>query len=72
VEFKGEYYNIPASKIGPKLIQKPHIPIYLGGSSPNTFARVVEYDVDGWVGFTGGPLQYLENKDHKRYSRQSK
>jgi probable F420-dependent oxidoreductase len=44
VEFKGEYYNIPASKIGPKPIQKPHIPIYLGGSSPNTFARIVEYD----------------------------
>ncbi|MDF2770475.1 MAG: fgd, partial [Nitrososphaeraceae archaeon] len=36
VEFKGEYYNIPASKIGPKPIQKPHIPIYLGGFSPNT------------------------------------
>src|SRR3712207_2271635 len=31
VEFKGEYYNIPASKIGPKPIQHPHIPIYLGG-----------------------------------------
>jgi alkanesulfonate monooxygenase SsuD/methylene tetrahydromethanopterin reductase-like flavin-dependent oxidoreductase (luciferase family) len=30
VEFKGKYYNIQASKIGPKPIQKPHIPIYLG------------------------------------------
>ena len=29
VEFKGEYYNIPVSKIGPEPKQKPHIPIYL-------------------------------------------
>lgn len=28
VEFKGKFYTIPASKIGPKPVQKPHIPIY--------------------------------------------
>jgi probable F420-dependent oxidoreductase len=61
VEFKGKYYNIPASKIGPKPIQKPHIPIYLGGFSPNTFARIVNYDANGWLGLIGGPLEYLEN-----------
>ena len=32
VEFKGKFYNIPASKIGPKPVQKPGIPIYLKGS----------------------------------------
>ena len=61
VEFKGEYYNIPASKIGPKPIQEPNIPIYLGGFSPNTFARMVNYDTNGWLGLIGGPLEYLEN-----------
>lgn len=54
VEFKGKYYSIPASKIGPKPIQKPHPPIYLGGFSPNTFSRIVNYDtngtqMDGWL-----------------------
>ena len=39
VEFKGQLYNIPASKIGPKPIQKPHVQIYLGGYSQGTFAR---------------------------------
>ena len=48
VEFKGRYYEIPASKIGPKPIQKPRIPIYLAGFSPNTFSRVVKY-ADGWL-----------------------
>jgi probable F420-dependent oxidoreductase len=61
VEFKGEFYNIPASKIGPKPIQKPHIPIYLGGFSPNTFSRIVNYDADGWLGVPFGPLEQLKS-----------
>jgi probable F420-dependent oxidoreductase len=61
VEFKGKYYNIPESKIGPKPIQKPHIPIYLGGFSPNTFSRIVNYDTNGWLGPIGEPVEYLEN-----------
>lgn len=63
VEFKGEYHDIPASKIGPKPIQKPHIPIYLGGFSPNTYSRIVNYDANGWLGVTAGALdlEYLEN-----------
>jgi alkanesulfonate monooxygenase SsuD/methylene tetrahydromethanopterin reductase-like flavin-dependent oxidoreductase (luciferase family) len=60
VEFKGKYYNIPASKIGPKPVQKPHIPIYLGGFSPNTFSRIAKY-ANGWLGAVGGPLKYLAN-----------
>ena len=60
VEFKGKYYNIPASKIGPKPVQKPHIPIYLGGFSPNTFSRIAKY-ANGWVGVVGGSLEYLAN-----------
>jgi probable F420-dependent oxidoreductase len=58
VEFKGKYYNIPASKIGPKPIQKPHIPIYLGGSVFNTFTRIAKY-ADGWLAAVGGPLDSL-------------
>jgi probable F420-dependent oxidoreductase len=61
VEFKGKFYNIPASKIGPKPIQKPAIPIYLGGFSPNTFSRIIRYDLNGWLGVVGGPLEYIEN-----------
>ncbi len=61
VEFKGKFYNVPASKIGPKPVQKPGIPIYLGGFSPNTFARIIRYDLSGWLGVVGGPLEYIEN-----------
>jgi alkanesulfonate monooxygenase SsuD/methylene tetrahydromethanopterin reductase-like flavin-dependent oxidoreductase (luciferase family) len=60
VEFKGRYYNIPASKIGPKPIQKPRIPIYLGGFSPNTLSRISKY-ADGWLPTAAGSLEYLAN-----------
>jgi probable F420-dependent oxidoreductase len=60
VEFKGQFYSIPASKIGPKPVQKPHPPILLGGFSPNTFSRIVNY-ADGWIPVAGfGPLEQLE------------
>jgi alkanesulfonate monooxygenase SsuD/methylene tetrahydromethanopterin reductase-like flavin-dependent oxidoreductase (luciferase family) len=48
VEFKGQFYNIPASKIGLKPIQKPHIPIYLGGYSLSTFVRIANY-ANEWI-----------------------
>src|SRR5918912_2076140 len=60
VEFKGKYYNIPASKIGPKPVQTPHIPIYMGGFSRNTFSRIAKY-ANGWLGAVNGPLEYLAN-----------
>jgi probable F420-dependent oxidoreductase len=60
VEFKGKYYSIPASKIGPKPIQKPHIPIYLAGFVPNTFMRIAKY-ADGWLPSISGPIDFIEN-----------
>jgi probable F420-dependent oxidoreductase len=60
VEFKGQFYNVPASKIGPKPMQKPHPPILLAGFSPKTFPRIVNY-ADGWLPIAGlGPLEQLE------------
>jgi alkanesulfonate monooxygenase SsuD/methylene tetrahydromethanopterin reductase-like flavin-dependent oxidoreductase (luciferase family) len=64
VEFKGEFYNLPASKIGPKPIQKPHPPIYLGGWSSKTFLRIVNNDANGWLASMGvgiESLEYLQN-----------
>jgi probable F420-dependent oxidoreductase len=60
IEFKGQFYNVPASKIGPKPMQKPHPPILLAGFSPKTFPRIVNY-ADGWLPIAGfGPLEQLE------------
>ena len=60
VEFKGEFYNLPPSKIGPKPLQVPHLPIYMGAFSPRAFGRVVKY-ADGWIGMIAGTLDDFEN-----------
>ena len=60
VEFKGQFYNIPASKIGPKPIQKPHIPIYLGGYSQGTFARIANY-ANGWICVIRNSLDHVKS-----------
>ncbi len=59
VEFKGKFYNIPASNIGSKPLQKPHPRILLGGFSSKTFQRIAKYS-DGWLGVVGGPIDQLK------------
>ena len=70
VEFKGQFYNIPASKIGPKPIQKSHIPIYLGGYSQGTFARIANH-ANGWICVIRNSLDevksYIDRIRHECY-----
>ena len=47
-EYHGRYYDFPPVRSFPKPIQKPHPPIFLGGSAKNVFKRVVEWG-DGWM-----------------------
>lgn len=60
VEYSGEYYKVPRSKIGPKPVQKPYMPFYLGGFSKATFSRIIKYDLNGWLSVLAGPLDYLQ------------
>lgn len=48
VEFDGEFHTVPRSWIGPKPVQEPHPPIYLGAFSPAAAARVARV-ADGWI-----------------------
>ena len=48
VEFEGEFFTVPRSFIGPKPVQKPRPPIYLGAFSPSAAARAARY-ADGWL-----------------------
>src|SRR4029077_15853843 len=47
VEFKGKYYRIPKSVIGPKPVQKPHPPIYMAAYTPSAMKRVAT-EANGW------------------------
>ena len=45
--FNGRYFNISNAECNPRPIQKPHIPIWIGGSGRKTLALVARY-ADGW------------------------
>lgn len=47
VEFRGKFYNIPQSYIGPKPVQKPHPPIYMAAFAPAALQRLARM-ADGW------------------------
>jgi len=47
-QYHGRYYNFPAVRSFPKPAQKPHPPIFMGGSDKNVFKRVVEWG-NGWM-----------------------
>jgi probable F420-dependent oxidoreductase len=49
VEFTGEFYEIPASRIDPKPVQLPHPPLLAGGYSAAAMRRAVSL-ADGYIG----------------------
>jgi alkanesulfonate monooxygenase SsuD/methylene tetrahydromethanopterin reductase-like flavin-dependent oxidoreductase (luciferase family) len=48
VEFRGKRFNIAASTIQPKPVQKPHPPIFLAAYAPSAMKRVATH-ADGWI-----------------------
>ena len=48
-EYHSEMYQLEGAHIEPKPVQRPHLPIWLGGSHPNVLARAVKM-ADGWMG----------------------
>jgi probable F420-dependent oxidoreductase len=50
--FQGTYVRFQDVLFEPKPVQKPHPPIWIGGSGPHAVRRVVELG-DGWVPMTG-------------------
>jgi probable F420-dependent oxidoreductase len=47
VEFRGRFFQVPKSYIGPKPVQKPHPPIYLAAFAPPALKRLATM-ADGW------------------------
>jgi len=53
-EFHGEHYDLAPCRMDPKPIQKPHIPIIVGGHSRAGFRRAARFGA-GWYGFQLDP-----------------
>ena len=57
-EFHGEYYDFPLIRSYPKPLQKPHPPIYFGGTTEKVFKRIVT-DGNGWFPTVKESLQEI-------------
>ena len=54
--FDGQHFNLSEARLDPKPIQRPHIPIIVGGHSKRAFRRAAEFG-NGWYGFGINPEQ---------------
>lgn len=49
VTYRGQFYHLDNTAMGPKPIQKPHPPVWLGGRHPDALRRAAAL-ADGWMG----------------------
>lgn len=48
VDFQGEFYAVPPSRVDPKPVQRPHPPLLLGGGAEPALRRIGRV-ADGWI-----------------------
>ena len=52
----GKHFRVDACRMDPKPVQKPHIPLIVGGYSPAAMRRAARFGA-GWIGFGTNPEQ---------------
>ncbi len=58
-EYKDEFYQLPACRMYPKPLQKPHPPLHFGGEGDAALRRVADLG-QGWYGFNRDPDEAAE------------
>ncbi len=61
IEFQGKYYDIPQRHVVPKPVQKPHPPLWLAGTNPDTFAKAGKAGM-GMLGFVTATPEEVEER----------
>jgi probable F420-dependent oxidoreductase len=59
VDFAGKWVKLETCRLDPKRIQKPHVPIIVGGYADAAFRRAVRFGA-GWYGFNRDPAATRE------------
>jgi probable F420-dependent oxidoreductase len=59
VEYRGDFYGVPRSKVDPKPIQKPHPPLLLGGTAEAALRRAGRVAA-GWISSSRADLSRID------------
>lgn len=59
VDFAGDYYRVPRSRIDPKPLQQPFPPILLGGGAPAALRRIGRL-ASGWISSSQADLTRID------------
>jgi probable F420-dependent oxidoreductase len=59
VEYSGEFYRVPRSRVGPKPVQQPHPPLLLGGLAEPSLRRAGRL-ADGWIVSSRADLRRID------------
>jgi probable F420-dependent oxidoreductase len=59
VEFAGDFYEVPRSRVEPKPVQRPHPPLLLGGAAPAALRRIGRL-ADGWISSSQADLGRID------------
>jgi probable F420-dependent oxidoreductase len=60
IEYDGPFYSVPPCHTGPKPVQTPHPPLYIGGISKAAMRRVARLG-DGWFCVNRSPEEFEES-----------
>jgi probable F420-dependent oxidoreductase len=58
VAHEGEFYRVPAARMDPKPVQRPHPPVLLGGTAPAALRRAGRL-TDGWISSSRADLDRI-------------
>lgn len=60
VEYAGEFYRVPRSRVEPKPLQRPHPPVLLGGTAERALRRAGRV-ADGWISSSLADLTRIDD-----------
>lgn len=59
VDYEGDFYRVPRSRVDPKPLQRPHPPVLLGGGADAALRRAGRM-ADGWISSSRADLAGIE------------
>jgi probable F420-dependent oxidoreductase len=64
VDYRGEFYRVPRSRVDPKPVQRPHPPVLIGGSADAALRRAGRM-ADGWISSSRADLTRIDESMDK-------